>query len=239
MGEGYRKNIGILDDLDGGLMKAHIVFRTNLYKKISEPIQLPLDVESYALQLFLDGKLSDLSDDKTKVFIEKLLPSIESYFNRMLEKYRHLANDLTIHQMRDMEGEVLRHATVEDYAKWIKEYVERGKKITHYYDYPMPVDTFYVVTTEEFYVSPLYGANSIKIIVPRGVKYLGGNLGHIELFFMESPEKAKYAPIYTDVLEYINKFWPDTASLIKEDVERLKEEKKRLRMKIIKKRYNV
>jgi hypothetical protein len=236
---GYRKNIGILDDLDVELMKAHIVFRTNLYKKISEPIKLPLDVESYALQLFLDRKLSDLSDDEAKVFIEKLLPSIESCFNRMFEKYRRLADNLPIRQLRDMEGEVLRHGTIEDYAKWIKEYVERGKKITHYYDYPMPVDTFYVVTTREFCVSPLHGANSIKIIVPKGVKYLGGNLGHIELFFMESSEKAKYAPIYTDVLEYINKFWPDTASLIKEDVERLKEEEKRWMRKIIKKRYNV
>jgi len=50
------------------------------------------------------------------------------------------------------------------------------------YAYSIPQ---HYIAYEDFHMKPLYGANSITITVLRGVKFLGGELGHNKLIFEE------------------------------------------------------
>lgn len=92
----------------------------------------------------------------------------------------------------------LKEASVEDYKKWLKGYIQQGGKITHVYDYNMPKE-FYIAT-KDFEMYPLFGANSINVIVPRNVKFLGGDLGHCNLYFEDGyRNEGNLVPIYKDI----------------------------------------
>jgi hypothetical protein len=75
----------------------------------------------------------------------------------------------------------LKKATAEDYNRWLKGYICNGGQ-PHYVDHPFYANNMYIAT-EDFEISPLYGASKIDIIVPEGIKFLSGELGHIELYF--------------------------------------------------------
>jgi hypothetical protein len=99
---------------------------------------------------------------------------------------------------RDLLKGKLRRATVDDYKKWLEGYMRSGKKPTHSYDYLMP-DNFYVVL-DNFELEALYGSNAIEIIVPKNVRFLGGELGHINLYFMDGFEnKGGWVPVYDNI----------------------------------------
>jgi hypothetical protein len=105
-----------------------------------------------------------------------------------------------IFRLRDMSGRKLTHATAEDYLKWLAGYLKRGGMPTNLNDYPMSraIDRFYVAE-EEFMSAPLYRDNSISIIVPKGVKYLGGNPGQNQIYFMKGFErKGLWVPVFSD-----------------------------------------
>ena len=91
----------------------------------------------------------------------------------------------------------LRLASVNDYTKWLKGYFLGGGKITHVYDYDMPKD-FYVAT-KNFKMSPSYGSESFNIIVPRDIKFLGGELGHCKLYFEDGYKNTGDVPIYKNI----------------------------------------
>jgi len=91
----------------------------------------------------------------------------------------------------------LRTARASDYVAWLQGFLASGGELTHYYDYNLPSD-FYVAQ-EDIELIPLYGAASLSIIFPRGVKYLGGGLGHCNLYFMEDfGQLGGWIPVYNN-----------------------------------------
>lgn len=94
----------------------------------------------------------------------------------------------------------LRPASRSDYIKWLRAYVEAGNEPTHYYDHPFDQwDNFYVAK-RDFELIPLCGASAINIIVPEGVKCLGGSRGHINLYFYEGPAAKGTVPVFNDTV---------------------------------------
>lgn len=45
------------------------------------------------------------------------------------------------------------------------------------------------IACRDFYMEPLYGSDSITVVVPSHIKFLGGDLGHSELIYEEEIEK--------------------------------------------------
>lgn len=79
----------------------------------------------------------------------------------------------------------LRPATVSDYRAWLDGYVKMGGRISNFYDSPLensPHIKDMWVAEKDFHLARLTGADSIQVIIPRGVRYLGGTkddqLGH-------------------------------------------------------------
>ncbi len=91
----------------------------------------------------------------------------------------------------------MRPARVRDYDAWLDGFMAKGGKITHKYNYKMP-DDFYVAL-QDTHMIPLYGAQSISIIVPVGIE-ITGELGHVDLFYMGNfkPEPSHFVPVYID-----------------------------------------
>lgn len=99
-----------------------------------------------------------------------------------------------------LEGKIS-SAKKEDYIIWLEGYVKDGNLPTHSYNYPMSrvIDDFFVAR-DDFEMSPLYGADSISVIVPEGIRFLGGELGHNNLYFMEGHKnKGGFVPVYSDI----------------------------------------
>ena len=95
----------------------------------------------------------------------------------------------------------VRQAKVWDYKEWLAGYLEKGKKPTHYYNYPMKrsLDEWRVAL-HDFEIVPLFGANALCIIVAKGVKCKGGELGHSHLYFMDDfSQVGDFVPVYSDI----------------------------------------
>ncbi len=93
-------------------------------------------------------------------------------------------------------------ATIEDYEEWLKGFIQGSGDPTHYYDYPMDrvVDSFFIAI-DDFEIIPLFGSQSISVIVPRGVNFLGGELGHNRLYFEEDYDyKGNIVPVYINII---------------------------------------
>ena len=93
---------------------------------------------------------------------------------------------------------LLRKAKVSDYVRWIDGYISSGGEPTHSYDYKFP-DDFYVAK-KDFKTIGLCGALAIHIIVPAGIKYLGGDRGHCNIYLMEGYKNiGSFVPIYSNI----------------------------------------
>lgn len=92
----------------------------------------------------------------------------------------------------------LKPATAEDYTRWLRGYMERGGSITHCYDYDLLPDEFYVAQSD-FALIPLYGVDAVHIIVPHGVRFLGGELGHCTLYFEDEVKGHRWVPLYNNI----------------------------------------
>lgn len=95
----------------------------------------------------------------------------------------------------------LRQARVKDYKDWLAGFLEKGNKPTHCYDYPMErgLDEWKIALVD-FQIVPLFGTDSLQIIVPKGIKFLGGKLGHTNLYFMDGFScLGGWIPIYSDI----------------------------------------
>ena len=118
---------------------------------------------------------------------------------------------------------VLRPATRDDYKRWLIGYLRSGGEPTHYYDYKFPEREFYVAVMD-FRIQPLYGAFSFSIIVPKGIRFLGGELGHINLFLMDGFRNiGGWVPVYEDMI-------PIGIDEIDEKIERLIERERSAEM---------
>jgi len=87
-----------------------------------------------------------------------------------------------------------------DYTRWLEGFVDAGNTPTHYYSYPFSRwDSFYVAK-KDFELVPLYGADSINIIVPDGITILGGSRGHNNIFCYNGYKHRGSVPVFSDTV---------------------------------------
>lgn len=87
-------------------------------------------------------------------------------------------------------------ATAKDYGAWLKGFMERGGEPTTFYDYGMPQSKYYLAT-DSFKLPPLYGADSVCIIIPAGVTVTFDDLGHNSLYMIDGFDYCGYSvPVY-------------------------------------------
>jgi hypothetical protein len=93
-------------------------------------------------------------------------------------------------------GRFLEHcrlAEPKDYSRWLKGYLRRGGKVTHPRNREIRCAKFYVLESLPDHVPSLYGALSINVIVPSGLRFFPdhlprtfhGQCGHSSFFFMD------------------------------------------------------
>lgn len=94
-----------------------------------------------------------------------------------------------------------RPATLAEYRDWLREWLRNGYKPTRYLDRPFNTAGM-VVAVQDFFLRGAYGANSVKILVPKGVTYRGGEPGHCTVY-LPGGETARghfsaNVPLYND-----------------------------------------
>lgn len=95
----------------------------------------------------------------------------------------------------------LRQAKVKDYKIWLAGFLGKGGEPTNCYDYPMERGMEdWKITYSDFQIVLLFGADSLNIIVPKGIKFLGGELGHSNLYLMDDFScMGGWVPVYSDI----------------------------------------
>ena len=89
-------------------------------------------------------------------------------------------------------------ATKKNYMEWLAGFLDKDGDITNSYDYDMQLDNW-VVATNDFKISPLFGSMHYNIIVPTGIVFRGGAEGHTNLYFMDKFSCiGGWVPIYND-----------------------------------------
>lgn len=104
----------------------------------------------------------------------------------------------------------LRPAVPEDYAEWLAGYLSRGGRVSHQYSYPMcrgsGTHVEFWVTTGDVTLPPLYGSNSVQVIVRPGHRVrVDEGLGHSSVFWLDgftSRGLDGWVPGYSDVSDY-------------------------------------
>ena len=121
---------------------------------------------------------------------------------------------------RDMETslkimkEHTRAASKEEYAAWLKGYEPLlaksrylaklfGKELK-YLDHRFS-GARVLVATSDFHLGALYGARSVELIVPEGIKVTTGDLGHSQVMYMKdftirSSSHRPFVCVYTDLV---------------------------------------
>jgi hypothetical protein len=94
----------------------------------------------------------------------------------------------------------LRRANRADYTQWLESFVGAGNTPTHYYSYPFSRWNSFYVATKDFELAPLYGADSINIIVPDDIKILGGSPGHNNIFCYNGYKHRGSVPVFSDTV---------------------------------------
>lgn len=93
-----------------------------------------------------------------------------------------------------------RIATREDYLEWLSGYLKSFGKITHSYDYMMPMNRW-IVVTKDLDLLPLYGAKQYYLIVPKGITVNIVGQGHHKLYYMcDFSHSGGFVPIYKDTV---------------------------------------
>lgn len=125
----------------------------------------------------------------------------------------------------------VRPAHVADYFDWLKGYIERRGKPTSLGNSFESRD-FYIAT-KDFTMTPLYGASSIRLIIPSGINVTINNPGHCTIYDMNgfSSQGIDGIPVYKEIQDKVEKLSPEiTKELQRQQQEREQqelEEKKR------------
>lgn len=90
---------------------------------------------------------------------------------------------------------LMRPAQKWEYEAWLTGYLKQGGNVTHFYDYAWPTKGFYVPLSD-FVITPLYGATSVNVVVPKGVRFLGGQTGHCDVYITNSFDEGGDAFAY-------------------------------------------
>ena len=97
----------------------------------------------------------------------------------------------------------LRTACQRDYEKWLIDWLLAGNRITIVYDMEFKEGRF-KIAKEDVLSAPLYGLSAHNIIIPQQFKFLGGELGHNQIYYYENGAPAHagdFVPLYNDILE--------------------------------------
>lgn len=99
----------------------------------------------------------------------------------------------------EQSTETFRLARVSEYVDWLRGHLAGGGQITHAYDYPIARADF-LLARSDFTTGGECGTDAAQIVVPAGVRHLGGDLGHNNLFFMDGFTCTGRAivPVYAD-----------------------------------------
>lgn len=84
-----------------------------------------------------------------------------------------------------------------NYARWLVGFIRNGGQPTHFYDYELP-SNFYLATFS-FGLPPLYGSDSVNLIVLPGVQIKYDSLGHSHLFHLSDSStdgESPFVPVY-------------------------------------------
>jgi hypothetical protein len=93
-----------------------------------------------------------------------------------------------------------KQASIKDYKLWLAGYFKNeSNEFSHYYDYKFPNDFF--ILRKNIKLIPLYGSDSLNIIVPKNLNVEYDNLGHTNLYFMKdySCKGHAWIPCYIDL----------------------------------------
>lgn len=98
-------------------------------------------------------------------------------------------------------------ATPVQYARWLRGYLAKGGKITHYYERDFPTSLFYFVK-QDCEIMELFGSHSLHLIVPEHVtvKAVNGSFGHSELYCMKDFSCNDGVPLYADIAKLLDSF---------------------------------
>lgn len=95
-------------------------------------------------------------------------------------------------------------ATVGEYNRWLKGYLEKGSKnnITNRYDYEFErKGNMYMVIGDGAFIDDLYGSSSIDLIIPKGKKIDIRDIGHCNIYYMDGYRlRGHSVPIYNNVI---------------------------------------
>lgn len=92
------------------------------------------------------------------------------------------------------------HASL--YSEWLRGHLNGGGHITHVYNRNHGGAWF---AHSDFTVTPLYGAQSVSIIVPAGINVATPNgAGHINIYYMDGfSVNSNFVPLYDDVKQQL------------------------------------
>ncbi len=106
------------------------------------------------------------------------------------------------HETEKLKGGMrtrMRRASVEDYRRWLIGYLENDGKITHVYDYQFGSWEWYIAS-DGLVVYPLYGVQSVNIIVPEGVEIEVKGTSHNAIYYMDGFKKNDcIVPDFSDI----------------------------------------
>lgn len=92
----------------------------------------------------------------------------------------------------------LRPATLDEYLTWLRAWLTPWRPPTHAYDYPWSRWTW-LTATSDFALGGECGAAAVHILVPDGIDYARGELGHNQLYFMNGPVQCGgIVPVFSD-----------------------------------------
>ena len=135
----------------------------------------------------------------------KLTSFIQEEESRENEVNRHMAEyekerQSGLDKARRIMFPCLRGANRVDYTHWLVGFVDAGNTPTHYYSYPFSRWNSFYVAKKDFELVPLYGADSINIIVPDGITILGGSRGHTNVFCYNGYKHRGSVPVFSDTV---------------------------------------
>lgn len=97
----------------------------------------------------------------------------------------------------------MRNANLRDYIEWLTGYLANGGKPTHFYDRSFDPSRVFVAD-RDFNTGDECGANSAMILVNKGVRHLGGGIGHNTVLYFDGfkASGSAWIPIYSDASFY-------------------------------------
>ena len=125
--------------------------------------------------------------------------SRENEVNRRMAEYEK-ERQIGLDRARKSMFPCLRGANRADYTQWLEGFVDAGNTPTHYYSYPFSRWNSFYVAKKDFELVPLYGADSINIIVPEGITILGGSRGHNNIFCYNGYKHRGTVPVFSDTV---------------------------------------